>query len=93
MTGGGEGRGGGSTGAGGTGQHSSPGYPAPAAKQLCWQVLAEVHPTLRLHLFCSPQDHEQSRPLLTISVLGISVHTVHGGGAGGEGAGQQLSPS
>eukprot|EP00966_Prymnesium_polylepis_P189808 4398108-Prymnesium_polylepis.1 len=56
--------GGGGAGGEGDAQQSSPGYPTPALKQLCWQVLAEVQPASRLHLFCRPQAHEQSRPLL-----------------------------
>eukprot|EP00966_Prymnesium_polylepis_P251972 5825468-Prymnesium_polylepis.3 len=60
TTGGRDGRGGrggsgdGSAGGEGAAQQSSPGYPTPALKQLCWQVLSEVQPAARLQKFSSP---------------------------------------
>ena len=75
--------------AGGDAQQSSPAYPTPAPKQLSWHVRAASHAVSLLHLFARPQLQLQSRPLLTISAVGVSVHTVQGGGidgGGGEGS-------
>ena len=63
-------------------------YPTPAMKHEYSHVLALTQLASRLHLLARPQLQLQSRPLLTISAVGVSVHTVQGGGiegGGGEG--------
>ena len=72
---------------GGDAQQSSPEYHTPAPKQLSWHVRALSHDASLLHLFARPQLQLQSRPFVTMSAVGVSVHAMHGGGAAGGGLG------